>query len=187
MTAAHYAGLSRIPLAIAAVFFALQESDSGARVAAAIVVIAGITDIADGRLARRFNTVSTFGAILDLTTDKVFVVPMLFVVARHDVALLWMAVIIAMRDLLIMGVRVHAAAEALVIPARQLGKLKSLVLYPALVFVILDLPGATWILALGTVMALVSGIDYLRAASPMLSQGLNPPRRGGASVRQPLP
>ena len=147
MTAAHYAGLSRIPLTLVGAFFVLQESDSGRLIAVAIVVLAIITDIADGRLARKFGTVSTFGAILDLTTDKVFVIPMLFLMARDDIALLWMAVLIAMRDLLIMGVRVYAAAEAMVIPARRLGKLKSLLLYPALIFIVVPLPGATWVLA----------------------------------------
>jgi len=187
MTAAHYAGLSRIPLTIAGAFFVLQGSGSGRQVAAAIVVLAGITDIADGRLARKFNTVSTFGAILDLTTDKVFVIPMLFLVARDDITLLWMAVLIAMRDLVIMGVRVYAAAEAMVIPARRLGKLKSLVLYPALGLIVLDLPGATWVLALGTFMAIASGIDYLHGAWPLLSRALNPHVSGMTPQRPSIP
>ena len=174
MTAAHYAGLSRIPLTIAGTFFVLQGGARGRSIAAAIVVLAIISDIADGRLARRFGTVSTFGAILDLTTDKVFVIPMLFVAARADIGLLWMVVLITMRDLLIMGVRVYAAAESVVIPARRLGKLKSLLAYPALLLIVLELPQATWVLALATVMALVSGADYVRDAWPLLSRGLYP-------------
>lgn len=174
MTAAHYAGLSRIPLTIAGTWFVLQGGTHGRSIAAAIIVLAMISDVADGRLARRFGTVSDFGAILDLTTDKIFVLPMLFVASRADVGLLWMVVLIAMRDLLIMGVRVYAAAESLVIPARRLGKLKSLLAYPALLLIVLGIPHAGWVLALATVMAFVSGVDYVRGAWPLLSRGLFP-------------
>lgn len=174
MTAANYAGLSRIPLTLVGAYLLLHVPVHGRIAAVGVVVLAVITDILDGALARKFGTVSTFGAMLDLTTDKVFVIPMLFLATRHDVALLWMAVLIAMRDFLVMGVRVYAAAEAVVIPAKRLGKLKTTLLYPALILVLLEVSGARVLLALAALMAVVSGIDYMRRAWPLLSQGLSP-------------
>ena len=174
MTAAHYAGLSRVGLTIAGAYALLQLPEHGRAVAAAIVGLAIVTDILDGLLARRHGTVSSFGAILDLTADKVFFVPMLFLATMHEERLLWCSVIIAMRDFLLMGVRMHAAASGLVIPAERAGKIKSTVLYPALVCVLLNVPGASLLLGLAALLAVWSAAVYIRMAWPVLDEGLNP-------------
>ena len=185
MTPAHYAGLSRIPLAVLACAFALQPTQYGKTIAAGIVVVAAITDLLDGALARRLGTVSDFGAIMDLTTDKVFVIPMLFLAAQGSPLLLSMCALVTMRELLVMGVRVHAAAHGVVIPALRFGKLKSLALYPALLLLLLGVPGAGSVLALGTLLAVLSGIEYVQLAWPLLAPDLARPGVAVGSVALP--
>lgn len=172
MTAAHYAGLSRIPLAIVAAYLILEVPDGGRQLAAGVVLLAGITDLLDGRLARWQGTVSRFGAILDLTTDKIFTLPVLFLTVREERALLWLAIGILIRDLLVMGIRVFAAAERVDVPSSRTGKLKSLALYLSIAFLLLDLPGGAALLALAVVGALTSGVEYARSAWPVLGPQL---------------
>jgi CDP-diacylglycerol--glycerol-3-phosphate 3-phosphatidyltransferase len=172
VTAAHYAGLSRIPLALAAAYSILEVPDGGRELAAGIVLIAGITDLLDGLLARRQGTVSVFGGILDLTTDKVFTLPVLFLTVRADSGLLWLAIVIMIRDLLVMGLRVFAAIERVEVSSSRTGKLKSLALYLSLGFLLLDLPGGSALLALAAVGAVVSALAYGRSSWPVLGPQL---------------
>lgn len=178
MTAAHYAGLSRIPLTLAAAFLILHVP-GGRAPAAAVVLIAGITDILDGALARRHGTVSGFGAVLDFTADKIFVLPTLFLAVRHDAFGLWLAVVIAMRDLIVMGVRAYTASTGFVVAVDRLGKVKSFVLYVALGALLLELTGASLLLLVATLLAVLSGAAYVRRASPLLAPALLRARDGG--------
>jgi CDP-diacylglycerol--glycerol-3-phosphate 3-phosphatidyltransferase len=187
MTAAHYAGLSRIPLAFAAAFLILEVPAGGRVIAAVVVVLAGVTDILDGALARRQRTVSSFGAVLDFTADKVFMLPTLFLAVSHDATGLWLATVIAVRDLLVMGVRTHAAAEGAVIAVSRLGKFKSLLLYVALGAVLLGLPAATALLSLATIAAVVSGGDYIRRAWPLLAPPLLRPHAAAEAPSHAAP
>lgn len=181
MTAAHQAGLARIPLAILATYALLEMPEWGRPVAALMVALAALTDFLDGFLARRLGTVSELGAVMDQTTDKVFVIPVLFVAARGDSVLLWMAVLIAIRDLLVMGVRVYAAGERAVVPSSRLGKWKTILLYPALLLVVLGDSSAVWGLAIATAATVVSGVAYIMRARPLLARGMS-----ARSVASPL-
>lgn len=181
MTAAHYAGLSRIPLAVLAAFFILEVPSVGRTVAALIVLVAGATDFLDGALARRQGTVSRFGAILDFTTDKIFLLPTLFLAVGPDATGLWLATVIAIRELLVMGARTHAAAEGAELPVSRLGKLKSLLLYFALGALLLGLRAGMPLLAAAAITAVLSGYDYVRRTWPLLA----PPLLEGSVSSQP--
>lgn len=181
MTAAHQAGLARIPLAILAVYVLLEMPEWGRPLAALIIALAALTDFLDGFVARRQGTVSELGAVMDQTTDKVFLIPVLFVAARQSDVLVWMAVLIAMRDLLVMGVRVYAAGVGAVIPSSRLGKWKTILLYPAVFLVALGDATGPWALAVAAVATMVSGIAYLARVWPLLARGMGE-RSSTASV-----
>jgi CDP-diacylglycerol---glycerol-3-phosphate 3-phosphatidyltransferase len=181
MTAAHYAGLSRIPLALIAAYFILEVPTGGRFIAAWIVLLAGITDILDGVFARRQRTVSPFGAVLDFTTDKIFVLPTLFLAVGGSGAGLWMAVLITIRELLVMGVRIFAAGAGTTLAVDRIGKLKSLLLYPAVGVVLLDVTGAGVLLGFATTATLLSGGAYLVRAWPLIKGPLLRPHTVSAS------
>jgi CDP-diacylglycerol---glycerol-3-phosphate 3-phosphatidyltransferase len=181
MTAAHYAGLSRIPLALIAAYFILEVPAGGRFIAAWVVLLAGITDMLDGVFARRQRTVSPFGAVLDFTTDKIFVLPTLFLAVGGSAAGLWMSVLITIRELLVMGVRIFAAGAGATLAVDRLGKLKSLLLYTAVGVVLLDLTGAGVLLGLATAATLLSGGSYLVRAWPLIKGPLLRPHEASAS------
>ena len=173
------AGL-RVPLVFVVAYFLMYEPAGWRIWAATLVILAGVTDIADGIIARKLDQVSDFGAYLDLTVDKVFVCPLLFLVGfiggELDTLLIWVAIVVTMREFLLMGIRTYAASRSLVIPAYPLGKLKTITLFVGLVMVILDvgfvrfepLPLGHWVMLLAGVIALVSGVDYVVRARKVL-------------------
>ena len=173
MTAANYLGLSRIALAPIAAICLIHGTPRSKYVTVVVVVLAIATDVLDGVVARRLGTVSTFGVFLDLTADKVFICPILFLIAANNKSLLALAVIVTMREFLIMGVRAYAASAQVVIPARRYGKLKAIVMYPALILVLLEAPAANWVLLTSVIIAVISAGDYLRRAWPLVARGLH--------------
>ena len=97
---------------------------SGYAFAIAIFLIASFTDILDGHIARRRNQVSNFGKLLDPIADKLLVSAALIVLVEKHLAPAWAVVIILGREFIITGLRSVAAAEGIIIQAKNLGKVK---------------------------------------------------------------
>lgn len=97
---------------------------SGYAVAIVLFLIAALTDILDGQIARRRNQVSTLGKFLDPIADKLLISAALIVLVEKHLAPSWVVVIIIGREFIITGLRSVAASEGVVIQAQNLGKLK---------------------------------------------------------------
>ena len=97
---------------------------SGYALAIVIFLIASVTDILDGHLARKRNQVSTLGKFLDPIADKLLVSAALIVLVEKHLAPSWAVVIILGREFIVTGLRSVAAAEGIVIQAQSIGKLK---------------------------------------------------------------
>lgn len=97
---------------------------SGYAAAIAIFLVASVTDILDGHLARRRNQVSNFGKLLDPIADKLLVSAALIVLVEKHLAPAWAVVIILGREFIITGLRSVAASEGIVIAAQASGKIK---------------------------------------------------------------
>jgi len=98
------------------------------RVAALVIfVLAALTDSVDGIIARRYNTVTTFGKFLDPLADKLLVSAALvsFVGLREVHIPSWMVVLIISREFIISGLRSLAATKAVIISAGVSGKFKT--------------------------------------------------------------
>jgi len=93
--------------------------------ATALFLLVAITDTVDGRLARRYNLVSTLGVFLDLTADKMLVTGLLIAMVEVHLVPAWIVVIIVSREFLVTGMRSLAASAGKVIPAGPLGKQKT--------------------------------------------------------------
>ena len=173
MTAANVAGFSRILLAGVAAGLLIHKGQSAYGIVAAVTVAAIVTDILDGVLARRYGTLSSFGAFLDVTADKIFVAPLLFMIADGRPLRLWAAFLITSRDFVVMGLRSYVATRGQVLAARRLGKAKSILLYPATLLLLLRVPSGEILLVLATALALVSLGDYLAQARRFLHDDLH--------------
>lgn len=97
---------------------------SGYALAVGIFLVASLTDILDGHIARRRNQVSNLGKLLDPIADKLLVSAALIVLVEKDLAPAWAVVIILGREFIITGLRSVAAAEGIIIQAQSIGKLK---------------------------------------------------------------
>ncbi len=95
--------------------------------ATVLFVVASVTDLFDGYLARRYKVVSTLGIFLDLTADKVFVSVILLALVQIGVVPAWIVAIIITREFLVTGLRAMAAARGKVIPAGMWGKQKTFI------------------------------------------------------------
>lgn len=96
-----------------------------ARAAMAIFVVAMITDIIDGYLARKWDLVSVVGAFLDPLADKLMVVTTLVMLVSHGWLPAWLVALLICRELTITALRTIAVSEGLVLAASTLGKFKT--------------------------------------------------------------
>lgn len=97
---------------------------SGYALAIILFVVAALSDILDGQLARRRKQVSTLGKFLDPIADKLLISAALIVLVEKHLAPSWAVVLILGREFIITGLRSVAASEGIVIQAQGLGKLK---------------------------------------------------------------
>lgn len=136
-----------------------------------LFIVASITDWLDGYLARKLNSVSVMGKLLDPIADKVLVSSVLIMM----IPLKWIEAIAVLllinRDVIIGGIRSVAASQGLVIDAGSLGKWKTtaqMIAIPCLFFAV-DLKflpfGAIgyYLLWVSVALSLVSGFQYFMA------------------------
>lgn len=142
--------------------------------ATAVFCIAMATDWFDGRIARRSGRSSPLGSLLDPVADKLLVLSTLVVLLDQRVFPAWMVAAIIARELLVTGLRQAALERGVVIPARDLAKLKTWAQAIAAAVGGLAAGGAFghgaawWALLVALVLTWASGLDYARAAPQLL-------------------
>jgi len=170
----NYLTIGRICLTPLVVVFLISAESIHALVAAIIFAGAALTDWLDGMIARRRRQVTTLGKLLDPVADKLLVTSTLIVLLGQDVFPAWMVAAIVARELLVSGLRLAALERGVVIPARDLGKLKtwSQAIAAAVGGLaaadVWDTDVSTWALAVALVLTWVSGLDYARSAPRLL-------------------
>jgi CDP-diacylglycerol---glycerol-3-phosphate 3-phosphatidyltransferase len=169
-----YARIALVPVVMALVLAADRRAYA-APLAAAIFVVAAVTDFLDGYLARRWGATTVLGSFLDTTADKLLVAGVLIALVAVERASAWAATVIIGRELLIMGLRGLVASEGTVMPPSIWGKLKANVQFAAIVLAILD-PGvelgpwsvAVWAMAVASFVTVMSAAEYIARYSRAL-------------------
>ena len=108
-------------------------------IAYVLAILAGVTDLLDGYLARRFKVVSDFGALMDPLADKIFVTGTMLMAVEYRLMPAWIAIAVLCREFMVTGLRTLAAKKQVVISADRWGKLKT-----ALQMVMLAVAGFAW-------------------------------------------
>jgi CDP-diacylglycerol---glycerol-3-phosphate 3-phosphatidyltransferase len=106
--------------------------------AALIFIVAAVTDLLDGYLARRNGQVTTLGKLLDPIADKLLVLSALILLVNVDRVSALVAIFIIAREVAVTGVRAIAAGEGMVIAAETTGKYKMALQVVAIVLLILE-------------------------------------------------
>jgi len=180
-------GVARIAATPVVMILALSDAPGTGLAAAILFAAAAATDFLDGRIARARNQVSPLGVFLDLAADKVLVAGMLVALVEVDLLPSWIAATILIREFVVQAVRQLAAAEDVVIAARGFGKAKTLLTLAGILVLLLARDAVTggpmaaaeagpvllvigaWLMVVATVVTVVSGWLYLRAAWPILT------------------
>ncbi len=105
-----------------------------------LAILAGLTDLLDGYLARKWNQITDFGALMDPLADKVFVTATMLMAVEYKLMPAWIAVAVLSREFMVTGLRTLAAKSGVVISADRWGKLKT-----ALQMIMLALAGLAWL------------------------------------------
>lgn len=157
--------------------------DVATSIAAAVFAVGMASDLVDGHLARSRGLVTRFGTLMDPIADKLFVGTAMICLAATNRIALWVVLTVFARELLVTGLRLAARRRNVIIPANQLGKLKT-VLQALVVFVLLVAdPTGTIVQALVYAMVaatVVSGAVY--AAGYMRGRRILAPRVATAST-----
>jgi CDP-diacylglycerol---glycerol-3-phosphate 3-phosphatidyltransferase len=149
-----------VPVLLAAL---LSEASPGETLAAIVFAVASFTDALDGWIARRQNTVSTFGKLMDPLADKLLVTAALVSLVSLQRLSAWVAMVIIAREFAVTGLRQLAMEHGEVIPASIWGKIKT-VAQVAMVLLLITVDGSpAWLdvfVWLTTAITVVSGADY---------------------------
>jgi cardiolipin synthase len=164
--------LSLVRLGLVPVFLALVIT-SWDKLALLVLIIASLTDLLDGWIARRFNQMSRLGAVLDPAADRLYIVAALIGLAWRDVVPWWFFAVVIARDLMLIVVGVVLANHGYgPLPVHHMGKVATFCLLLALPILLLAqiIPEAGvvvlpigWALALwGAFLYWWAGIVYVR-------------------------
>ena len=164
----------RMIMIIPFVVFMLVPIGGGAAkwIALALFVVASLTDLLDGKIARKYNLVTNFGKLMDPLADKLLVAAALICFVEVNRIPAWIVLIIISREFIISGFRLVAAEGGKVIAAGYWGKLKTAVTMVTIVFMIPNFGGiyfgTGWIYPLeqilvyaSLILTIISLVDYL--------------------------
>ena len=136
-------------------------------IAVIIFIVASLTDMLDGKIARKYNLVSNFGKFMDPLADKLLVMAALVsMVALKDLAA-WVVIVILAREFTITGFRTLAMEANIVMAASWWGKVKTTVQMIMIPVVLLKLPFGcmpmveTVLIYLSVFFTIFSGADYI--------------------------
>lgn len=145
-------------------------------IALVIFCVASLTDMLDGKIARKYNLVTNFGKFMDPLADKLLVCSAMICLIEKGQLAAWIVIIIIAREFIISGFRLVAADNGIVIAASYWGKFKTVFQMLMVIVLILDIPNP-FFAVLGTVLTyialaltVVSLIDYIAKNKNVLKE-----------------
>lgn len=138
-------------------------------IAGVIFIVASLTDMLDGHIARSRNLVTNFGKFVDPLADKVLASAALIALVDMGMISGWIVVVIIAREFTVTGFRVLAASEGVTIAASPWGKIKTITQLVAIIlflfnnfpFSYLGIPADDIMIYLALIFTIVSGVDYM--------------------------
>lgn len=176
-----------VPAFVAALLFMIDIPIWGIIVPAIIYALTALTDMLDGKIARKYNLVTDFGKFIDPLADKFMVISsmiaiLVWMLLRGEtltaLIFVWVVLVILLRELGVTSLRLVVAGKSgIVVAASILGKLKTvsqmvgtvvLIVEPLIPFFCDNRILSYVMMGIMTFTTLFSGIDYLKAYLPYI-------------------
>ena len=151
------------------------ENQTYRYIAAAIFIVASLTDMLDGKIARKYNLVTNFGKFMDPLADKLLVCSALICLVDLKQLPAWMVIVIISREFIISGFRLVAADNGIVIAASYWGKFKTTFQMISVILLIVRIPALTVLTQIcvwtALVLTVISLVDYIAKNHKVLTEG----------------
>ena len=141
---------------------------NGADIPAVIIfIVASLTDMLDGQIARKYNLVTNFGKFMDPLADKLLVCSALICLVEMERLSAWIVIIIIAREFIISGFRLVASDNGIVIAASYWGKFKTVFQMVMVVVLMLNIQNnifqmiGTVLVWISLILTIVSLADYV--------------------------
>ena len=141
---------------------------NGADITATIIfIVASLTDMLDGQIARKYNLVTNFGKFMDPLADKLLVCSALICLVEMERLAAWIVIIIIAREFIISGFRLVASDNGIVIAASYWGKFKTTFQMIMVVVLMLNIQNDIMILLgqiliwISLALTIISLVDYV--------------------------
>ncbi|MCI5823055.1 MAG: CDP-diacylglycerol--glycerol-3-phosphate 3-phosphatidyltransferase [Pararoseburia sp.] len=133
----------------------------------AIFIVASLTDMLDGKIARKYNLVTNFGKFMDPLADKLLVCSAMICLVETKQLAAWIVIVIIAREFIISGFRLIASDNGIVIAASYWGKFKTVFQMLMIIVLIANINRPVFIV-LGTILTyvalaltIISLVDYI--------------------------
>ena len=151
------------------VFFLLAPyfEGYGNYIAVAIFIVASLTDLLDGKIARKYNMVTNFGKFMDPLADKLLVCSAMICLVDLRLIPSWVVIIIIAREFIISGFRLVASDNGIIIAASYWGKFKTTFQMIMVIVLILNIKTTLFyyigniLIVIATALTIISLIDYI--------------------------
>lgn len=138
-------------------------------IAAIVFIIASLTDLLDGYIARKYNLVTNFGKFMDPLADKILVAAALILFVESGTVPGWVLMVVIAREFIVSGIRLVAANNNITIAAGNLGKLKTATQMVSIVMILMNnfplgmdsIRVDMILLYISTILTVISGIEYV--------------------------
>lgn len=160
------------------VFFMLTEAGGAANkwIALVLFCVASLTDLLDGKIARKYNLVTNFGKFMDPLADKLLVCSAMICLVEMEKLAAWIVIVIISREFIISGFRLVASDNGIVIAASYWGKFKTVFQMAMIIVLIMDMGGVfdligTVLVWIALALTIISLLDYVWKNKQVLTEG----------------
>jgi len=151
------------------IFF--SEADGSLLYASLVLLIAGLTDVLDGYIARKYKLVTKFGQIIDPLADKLMQLAVLFCLTIANYITKWILIIYIIKEILMIlgAIILYYRKEKMVISSNFYGKIATLLFYLAVFSVFLSYPYSLSIFIIALTSSIFAFFQYVLIAKKKIN------------------
>ena len=143
------------------IHFYLSPLSNGVQIAVLIFVTAGLTDVLDGYIARKYHLVTKFGVIMDPLADKLMLITALVCITMKNHLPIWIVAIVVIKEsFMILGASMLYKHHDIAIPSNKFGKASTVLCYAAVLSFIFHLKFYMFLFILFLVVTIVALYTY---------------------------